>query len=68
MTSNYAAPVPLDPDDENIDSGDAVEEGTIERDGEVQLDPDVDEDRVDSAEADRLASGADTDDPGVLGL
>jgi hypothetical protein len=32
---------------------------TVEEDGETVLDPDADPERIDSAEADRLASGAD---------
>jgi len=45
--------LPEDPDLEE-------EEGTPTRevDGEVELDPDADPDRIDSIDADRLASGA----------
>jgi|GEM_PF-695774 len=48
--------VPYDPDADR-----EVEPGTREVDGERVLDPDIDADRVDSAAADRLASGADDD-------
>jgi hypothetical protein len=48
--------LPQDPDaDPEVDTG------SLEVDGERELDPDVDEDRIDSAAADRLASGADDD-------
>jgi len=40
-------------------SDDDLESPTIEEDGETVLDPDADPDRIDSAEADRLAAGAD---------
>lgn len=59
MTNNNFAPVPpLVPRDD-----DDLEQATIERDDdEVVLDPDVNDDLVDSADADRLAAGADPDD------
>ena len=41
------------------DDGDPLEEATVERDGERTLDPDAADELVDSAEADRLASGGD---------
>lgn len=49
--------LPEDPDLED-------NEGTPTRevDGEVQLDPDADPDRVDSIDADRIASGAGDED------
>lgn len=56
--------LPQDPDaDPEVDAA------TREVDGERMLDPDIDADRVDSAAADRLASGADEDvaDEGVDG-
>jgi hypothetical protein len=40
-------------------SDDELEAPTVEEDGETVLDPDADPERIDSAEADRLASGAD---------
>lgn len=52
-TPNY---LPEDPD---ADLEDALV--TREVDGETTLDPDADPDLIDSAEADRLASGADAD-------
>lgn len=38
-----------------------VDPGTVEVDGERELDPTIDADQVDSAAADRLAAGADDD-------
>ncbi|WCD91946.1 hypothetical protein [Microbacterium sp. nov. GSS16] len=45
------------------------EEGTPTRevDGEVELDPDADADRIDSIDADRLASGAEGADDAWAG-
>ena len=52
MTNNNFAPIPpLVPRDD-----DDLEQATIDRDGEVVLDPDVDDDLIDSADADRLAA------------
>jgi hypothetical protein len=48
--------LPQDPD-----ADPEVEAATREVDGERVLDPDVDPDSVDSAAADRIASGADED-------
>jgi len=57
MTNNNFAPIPpLVPADDDL------EQATIERDDEVALDPDVNDDLVDSADADRLAAGADPDE------
>ena len=39
--------------------GDALDPTVAEVDGETRIDPDADPDRVDSAEADRIASGSD---------
>jgi hypothetical protein len=44
------------------DNDDDYDVTTTEAGGETRLDPDVDDDLVDSAEADRLASGADSAD------
>lgn len=56
MTNNNFAPIPpLVPGDDNLD------EATIERDGEVALDPDANDDLVDSADADRLAADPEAD-------
>ncbi|MEV7633305.1 hypothetical protein AB0N64_12955 [Microbacterium sp. NPDC089318] len=54
--------LPEDPDLEE-------DEGTPTRevDGEVELDPDADPDRVDSIDADRMASGADDEDDAWAG-
>ena len=52
MTNNNFAPIPplVPRDDDDLDKA------TIERDDEIVLDPDANDDLVDSAEADRLAS------------
>ena len=39
--------------------GDDLDPTTVEVDGEKRIDPDADPDQLDSAEADRIASGAD---------
>ena len=58
MTNNNFAPIPpLVPRDD-----DDLEQPTIERDGEVVLDPDVDDDLIDSADADRLAADPEADE------
>ena len=49
--------LPEDPDLEQNET-----EPTREVDGDVALDPDVDPDRLDSIDADRIASGAEDDD------
>ncbi|GGD88801.1 hypothetical protein [Microbacterium murale] len=49
MSNPNMASVPLPDDDRD-------EQATVEVDGDAVLDPDVDENRIDSAEADRLAS------------
>lgn len=55
MSNNNFAPVPpLVPNGD-----DDLVPGIIEREDEVALDPDANEELVDGAEADRLASGAD---------
>ncbi|HET8896817.1 MAG TPA: hypothetical protein VFN04_06065 [Protaetiibacter sp.] len=62
MSNNNFYPVPIPPvgdDDDGVDPEMKVGD-------EVTLDPDVDADQVNSAEADRLASGAD-DESGILG-
>ncbi|UYO98529.1 hypothetical protein OED01_07430 [Microbacterium sp. M28] len=53
MSNEYSSPFPIQPD-----GADAKETVTREVDGEEVLDDDVDADRIDSAEADRLAAGA----------
>ena len=53
MSNEYSSPFPIQPD-----GADAEESVTREVDGEEVLDDDVDADRIDSAEADRLAAGA----------
>lgn len=50
------APLPLGDDDTDVTA-----DGTREVDGDVVLDPDANDELVDSADADRLASGADKD-------
>ncbi|MET0297124.1 MAG: hypothetical protein ABW024_06955 [Microbacterium sp.] len=56
MTSTPIPPIVPDPLDPELDSA------SIEReDGEHVIDPDVDEDLVVSADADRLAAGGDAD-------
>lgn len=57
MSSNHVQPFPLVPEGE-APSG----RGEMEVDGESRLDPDIDPALVDSADADRLASGVDEDD------
>ena len=58
MTNNNFAPIPpLVPRDD-----DDLGQATIERDGEVVLDPDVDDDLIDSADADRLAADPEADE------
>ena len=60
MTNNNFAPIPpLVPRDE---ADHDIEQATIERDGEVVLDPDVDDDLIDSADADRLAADPEADE------
>lgn len=61
MSNNHIQPFPLVPEGEA-----RAETGEMEVDGETRLDPDIDEALVNSAEADRIASGADDDDA-VLG-
>ncbi|EYT58969.1 MULTISPECIES: hypothetical protein [Microbacterium] len=56
MSNPIIPPVPPVPHDD-----DAPNVPTREVDGERVLDPDVDDALVDSAEADRLAAGADDD-------
>jgi hypothetical protein len=58
--SNFPVPIPLGPDGGDADSAE------MEVGDEVTLDPDIAADQVDSAEADRLASGAEEHD-GLLG-
>jgi hypothetical protein len=56
MSNPIIPPVPPVPHD-----ADADDVPTRDVDGERVLDPDVDDDLVDSAEADRVAAGADED-------
>ncbi|MEV4738410.1 MULTISPECIES: hypothetical protein [unclassified Microbacterium] len=54
MSNPLIPPVPpLDGDDEDVESA------TREVDGERELDPDANPERIDSAEADRLAAEGD---------
>lgn len=59
MSNPYPAPFPIP-----SDGADAEESVTRDVDGGEVLDEDIDADRVDSAEADRLAAGA-TDEEDV---
>lgn len=63
--SNYpvAAPLPPEPVPPEHDSPafDPDEIATRDVDGERVLDPDANDDLIDSAEADRIAAGADDD-------
>lgn len=65
MSNPLIPPLPL-PDDDDRPDGGASHAGddpvTVERDGERVVDPDIDDDQVDSAAADRLASGASAED------
>jgi hypothetical protein len=65
MSNPLIPPLPL-PDDDRLPEEGASEPGgdpaTVERDGERTVDPDADESQIDSAAADRLASGADSED------
>lgn len=63
MTNPTPNMLPEDPDVDDEDSGVPIREV----DGEVELDPDADPDRIDSIDADRLASGADGDRDGWAG-
>ena len=64
MTNNPITPVnPLGAAD-----GSEPDEPVQEVDGQEVLDPDADPDRVDSAEADRLATGADRSDEEAIQL
>lgn len=53
MSNQYPPPFPIQPDD-----ADAETSVTREVDDREVLDEDIDADRIDSAEADRLAAGA----------
>ncbi|WP_404438310.1 hypothetical protein LG322_04275 [Microbacterium aerolatum] len=63
MSNPLIPPVPLPDDDRAAADGTAEPEidPTVEEDGERTVDPDVDDAQIDSADADRLASGADSD-------
>lgn len=54
--------VPVDPDRIDEEAADTVVDGTREVDGRTALDPDAADEQIDSAEADRLASGAEPSD------
>jgi len=61
MTNPPIPQLPLPDDDRVADDGvsePAGEPAIVDDEGERTIDPDVDGDRVDSAEADRLAAGA----------
>lgn len=67
MSNPLIPPVPL-PDDDRAAADGTAEPGidpTVEEDGERTIDPDVDDAQIDSAEADRVASGGE-DDGGAL--
>jgi len=57
MSNNNFAPIPP-----IVPNGDDLVPGIIESDDEVVLDPDAAPDKVESAEEDRIASGADDAD------
>ena len=61
MSNPFPPALPLPDDDRDADIP-ADDIGTTEVDGERRLDPDIDDGMLDSAEADRLASGADDAD------
>ncbi|MGW8483872.1 hypothetical protein ACWGJP_12115 [Microbacterium sp. NPDC055903] len=58
MSNPFPPPLPLPDDDRHVQ-----DPATREVDGEEVLDPDTDPSGVDSAEADRLATGADEERP-----
>jgi len=60
MSNPYPAPYPLPDDGENRD-----DLPTTEVDGDEVLDPDANDDLIDSADADRLAAGEDDVDDEV---
>lgn len=53
------------PEDPDLEENEGTP--TREVDGEVELDPDADPDRIDSIDADRMASGADDGDDAWAG-
>jgi len=57
MSNNFAPIPPLVPNGD-----DDLVPGVVEQDDDKVLDPDANDDLVDGAEADRLASGDDDDD------
>lgn len=65
MSNPPIPPLPF-PDKDRATDEDAPDAGesptTVERDGERTIDPDIADDQVDSAEADRVASGADAEE------
>lgn len=65
MSNPLIPPLPL-PNDDRLPEEDGTEPGsaptTVERDGERTVDPDADDSQIDSATADRLASGANTEE------
>lgn len=66
MSNPLIPKLPL-PDDDRASADGVAEPGiadpvTIERDDERRLDPDVDASHVDSAAADRLSAGAETEE------
>lgn len=64
MSNPLIPPVPL-PDDDRTDAAEGtdptLDSAIVEQDGDRAVDPDADPDLIDSAEADRLASGADAE-------
>jgi hypothetical protein len=67
MTNPPIPPLPFPDDDRDRVADDSLLEPetdpvTVDEDGERTLDPDADDAQVDSAEADRLASGAEPEE------
>ncbi|CAH0190270.1 MULTISPECIES: hypothetical protein [unclassified Microbacterium] len=65
MSNPPIPPLPF-PDDDRVAAEGVPEPGvdpaTVDDDGERTIDPDIDDDQVDSAEADRLAAGAEPEE------
>lgn len=62
MSNPLIPPLPLPDDDRVPEEEPGTNLPTVERDGERAIDPDADDAQVESVEADRIASGAATDD------
>ncbi len=65
MSSPHPPFVPTPDDDDRADES-VAPVPTMEEDGDRVLDPDADQDAVDSARADRVATGADDDEEDLL--